>query len=127
MDAPQEACRFLETLQRLHQELHAADSGKQFQRKGQVDMQHIAETAARIAEPQPETYVPEQSRVAVADHACSPRAADVAEYRAADAHQPEWVPVCIEALFHGEYGTRCSRFVAQRIPAQAVVTAEQQL
>ena len=88
-------------------------------------MQHIAKAAARIAEAQAEAHIAEQSRIAVADHARSPGAADIAKYRRADTHQPKRVPVGVDALFQSEDRTRGSRLVAQRVPAQAVISAQQ--
>src|SRR6202044_4024023 len=95
--------------------------------KGKIDVQHVPQSGARIAQAQSEAYVLEQARIAVADHAGAPGPAYVREHGAAHAHQAERKPVGENSLLHGEEGSRGARLEAQGITAQAVVAAEKQL
>ena len=93
----------LKALERLHQELKALNAGAAAERKGEIDVQHVAETAARVAEAQPKTDVAQQPGIAVADAAAAPGAAHIGEDGSAHPRQPKRIPVREDALLDGEY------------------------
>src|SRR5271163_5043343 len=117
----------LKALHRLHQELHSLDPGNIADRESKIDVQHVAEAGTRIADPQSEAHVLEQSRITVADDAAAPGTADIRKNSAPDPYQAIGIPIGEKSLLHRQQRARGARLEAQWITAQTVVAAEQQL
>ena len=93
---------YLETLHRPHQKLELVIVRNIFEWKGEIDVQYIAETAARIAQPYAESGIAQEAKSAIAHDAAPPGPADIGKNGAAHPYQPEGIPIGEHALLDRE-------------------------
>src|SRR5688572_29873422 len=116
----------LERYPGLDQELCLLDAGVRVEREGEVGVQHVALGGACAEQAQAEADVAQPAGVDGVLVLAFPGAPDVGEHCAADTEKAQRIPVGVGARLERKERTALARLVAQRIAAQAVLTADQQ-
>ena len=88
----------LERFARLDQELHAFQVARTIEREREIDVNHAAVSGTAVAETQSDADVLEQAEVGCSQWIVTEGTSGVEERGAADAEQPERVPVRVVAL-----------------------------
>src|SRR4051794_27386940 len=107
-------------------ELHGLNGRIGIERKGDVDMQDVAECGAVVEDAQANTHIAQPTRIHRVLRWAAPRPAHIIKYCPANAEQSNGIPIGIDTFFNCEQRPVVAALVAQGIAAQAVFAPEQQ-
>ena len=107
---------------RLDEQLDGVDPWLPNKGNRQIDVQHVAEPGAGIADAQSDAYVRQHAERLFTGNIPAPGASGVSEHCRPDVEKVERKPVGIEALLDREQCARGAGLVTQRVPAQPIVS-----